>query len=147
MAKARRKPTPKEGKGPLNLDLDFGFGFEQRLQWQKRAIAELGKSLKRRQQRQQQFEQRLIESLERLRPASPALPVHLKSAKEWVPEVVKPVRDKLLDMGITKAGVWVSSQKPPDGKSVEPRSAEKILRDDLGFPKAHRGSKQRPKFK
>src|SRR5262245_53953451 len=34
-------------------------------------------------------------------PAIPAVPVRLKSAKEWVPEVVKPVRDKLVPLGTT----------------------------------------------
>src|SRR5262249_15657966 len=78
-------------------------------------------------------------------PAIPAVPIRFKSGKEWIPEVVKPVRDKLLALGTTKASTWVASQTPPDGKPVKPRSAEKILRDDLGFPKAFRGSKQRPK--
>jgi hypothetical protein len=78
-------------------------------------------------------------------PNPPAVPVRLKSGKEWVPEVVKPERDKLLAIGTTKASCWVASRTPPDGKQVQPRSIEKILRDHLGFPKAFRGSKQRPK--
>jgi hypothetical protein len=78
-------------------------------------------------------------------PNPPAVPVPLKSAKEWIPELVKPVHKELVAIGTTKASHWVASRAPADGKPVKPRSAEKILRNYCGFPKANRGSsKQHP---
>jgi hypothetical protein len=78
-------------------------------------------------------------------PNPPGVPVRLKSGKEWVPEAVEPVRDKLLAIGTTEASRWLASRTPPDGRQARPRSIETILRDQLGFPKAFRGSKQHPK--
>src|SRR5262249_31751801 len=126
-------------------------------QWQKsevlQQLRQLQKSFKRAPRECWEFRPtrlalRLPQALgrEAHQPANPpAVPDRLKSAKEWVPEVVKPVRDKLLAIGTTKASRWVASQEPPDGKPVKDRSVEKILRDNLGFPKADRGSKRRPK--
>jgi hypothetical protein len=74
-------------------------------------------------------------------PNPPAVPVPLKSAKEWIPELVKPVHDKLLAIGTTGASRWLALHPPPDGKPVKPRSAEKILRNCCGFPKANRGQR------
>jgi len=146
MAKAKRKPTPKEGKAPLKSRPLLDFGFEQRQRLFDSAI----KSLKRREQRKQQFERRLIESLERLGPARaapPSPPVGKLSGKAWVPLAYARRPNELLAMGISDAArVLANEYETYCGKPLKPRSVEKILRGLGIWTKAFRGSpKQRRK--
>jgi hypothetical protein len=89
-----------------------------------------------------------VESAAAQLPSPSTAPVRKLSGKMWVPVAFERRRNELLQMSITDASCALheESKTAPDcAKPLEARYIEKELRALGGFPKANRGSKQRPK--
>jgi len=78
----------------------------------------------------------------------PQPPVSKLSGKQWVPVAYARRPDELHAMGITGASEALAKESESAADCAKPLTARYIenrLREHRTFPKAHRGSKQRPK--